>query len=391
MHSGHWAPDQSSVMPMIPDPLHVSFKTRSRHLLIDSRHRRNKDTNSNYRVFFGVRDEDGTTIGETIKNVISINVISAEIPRTADNIIDGRNFLRIELLGATHTVTVACGLYLTETAITTAIVDALNNLRGSDGSLLTDADLQPVHFDVDQTSQNRMRIYCSHEFSVIVDDGSDVEKCLAYQLGFVTVSASPAEAVANDDTGPVDSGTFPYMLEALRFTNLMPRPYVDVSIPEVPRIGTKLTNNTGSRVVARIPLGSMPGGSQHYEPHTAQLIRSTFNPITLTSLTIQLSGSDGVPYDSRDTPHTLSLELLYLADPLVEQPAKPVPQTPSSIIVVEDEKSRVHHWLARHKFSIALFASGAIVTLYVIGRLRKIAHFASMRHTFGGSSLRVGI
>ena len=25
------------------------------------------------------------------------------------------------------------------------------------------------------------------------------------------------------------------MIEALRFTNLMPRPYVDISIPEVPR------------------------------------------------------------------------------------------------------------------------------------------------------------
>ena len=109
--SAQWSLDDAPIMPGKPDARHVSFTTRSRHLLVDSRHRRPQDTAEDYRVFFGVREEQGATVGETIRNAVSVNVVSAEIPRTADNIIEGRNTLSVNILGSTRTLRVPRGLY----------------------------------------------------------------------------------------------------------------------------------------------------------------------------------------------------------------------------------------------------------------------------------------
>lgn len=375
---GQWSLDEGVLLPDVPDPEHVSFMTQSRHLLVDSRHRRPQDRSDNYRIFFGVRQEENSTFGEIIRNVVSVNVISAEIPRTADNIIDGRNVLAVNVLGSQYVVSVTRGLYLSETAINTALMDAFNAIVDSNGNPLADASGNMIQFDVEQTTQNRLRVYCSHAFNIVVNaaDQNNVELTLAFQLGFVTASATAAPTVQNDNAGPVDNTTFPFMVESLRFTNLMPRPYVDISIPEIPRIGTKLTNNNANRVLARVPLGNVPGGSQHYEPTAAQLIHSKFHPITLTHLTIQLLGSDGLPYDSRDTPHTLSIEIKYLADPIVKPPPKQVPQRPSDIVVVETETERAQTWFDKHKTSVILATTGAIVTFYVVGKVRRLVRGA---------------
>ena len=106
-----------------------------------------------------------------------------------------------------------------------------------------------------------------------------------------------------------------YSVVATRFTNLMPNAYVDVVVPELPPLGTKMSNSVGvgaRRVLARVPLASTPGGSQHFQPNETQLLRTHFSPITLSYLTIELFGSDGEPYDSRDTPHSLTIELVEL-------------------------------------------------------------------------------
>ena len=386
MPGGQWSLDESAIMPDNPDPEHVSFMTQSRHMLIDSRHRRPKDSSDNYRIFFGVREEENATFGEIIRNVVSVNVISAEIPRTADNIIADRNTLTVNVLGSDYAVTVTRGLYLSETAINTALMDALNTITDSSGNALVDASGNDVQFDVEQTTQNRLRVYCSHTFNIVVGatDQNNLELTLAFQLGFATASATAAPVMSNDDAGPVDSSTFPFMIESLRFTNLMPRPYVDISIPEIPRIGTKLTNNNASRVLARVPLGNVPGGSQHYEPTATQLIHSRFHPITLTHMTIQLTGSDGLPYDSRDTPHTLSIEVKYLADPIVKPPPKPVPQTPSDIVVVETEKERTQTWLERNRTSIILASTGAVLTFYVVGKLKRLVRVSPKPFGYSG-------
>ena len=181
-------------------------------------------------------------------------------------------------------------------------------------------------WDAEFTMQSRLRIYCNLTFTLL-------NTTLARQLGFFVESASAdaeRHAEANDGAGAVSTADgFNFMMEVQRFTNLMPRSYVDIVVPELPPIGTKTTNSAAtSRVVARIPLGGTPGGSQYYQPQPHQLLRTQFHPITLPFFTVQLVGSDGEPYDSRDTPHTLSFELVQLSDP---EPPPPEPPDPNPV------------------------------------------------------------
>ena len=122
---GQWYTDRN---PSTEAPL-LQYHTVTRHLLVDSTHKREEDASYNYRVYFGVTKEDSTSIAERMKNIVSLNVISAEIPRTADNIIKGRNtFLLSYDSGAAMTVRLTPGLYLSQAAYLGEVGNALNEL-----------------------------------------------------------------------------------------------------------------------------------------------------------------------------------------------------------------------------------------------------------------------
>lgn len=129
-----------------------------------------------------------------------------------------------------------------------------------------------------------------------------------------------------------------------------------------------------SRVVARIPLGGAPGGSQYYQPQPHQLLRTQFHPITLPFFTVQLVGSDGEPYDSRDTPHTLSFELVQLSDPEPPPPEPPRvvkrPEDVSDGAQLDAPPTYVDTWLAQNKWNVLAATGGALGTLYLWMRLR---------------------
>ena len=60
-----------------------NFNTVTKHILIDSSHRRSTDPSYNYKVYFGVRDESHAA--ERLKNVISINVCLLYTSEAADD------------------------------------------------------------------------------------------------------------------------------------------------------------------------------------------------------------------------------------------------------------------------------------------------------------------
>ena len=126
---GTWALDRD----VVDKRTRVRYKQRVRHLLIDSTHRPAGSSGHEYRVELGGADNK-----QIAKNVVSMNLIHAEIPRTADNIIEGRHMLHVRALsdasrpithgsgeggdvaavarssaeGDVRTVTLAPGLYL---------------------------------------------------------------------------------------------------------------------------------------------------------------------------------------------------------------------------------------------------------------------------------------
>ena len=387
-----WATDRSQINA---SKRPVSFTSIQRHILIDSDHRPAGSSVYDYRVYFGFHNQQVQSQSERIRNVTSINCISAEIPRTADNIIDGRNhfYIRMEssaqiyrqnpLDGSTTaTVTLTSGLYYTEADIITELNNQLQALNVTDGQA---NDSSYSHFTAEITPQNRLRIYCQnqasgpHGFEILATTDTNattdtIRKTLAYQLGLVTGLQTSSKASPDPTTGMVATSTYPNMIEAARFTNLMPRSYVDLVIPEIPFIGTKLTNSPRvGRVIARIPLGSTPGGSQHYEPTTSLVLDTQFHPVSLAHITVQLFGSDGEFYESRDTPHFICLQIAQLSDPLIAHPKRqPREIVPIDLKVDPEVAERPLSFVDEHWWTIAGVTAGAAATVLAIMRLKSI-------------------
>ena len=342
--------------------------------MIDSSHRRPQDSNHDYRVYFGVPDDTGATSrGDTFRNVVAVNVIDAEIPRTADNIIAGQNTINVRVDGVDYYATVQHGLYLDVPAVSAVLLDAFQAMGAVDASGVS------VAWDVEVDARSRLRVYASHAFTIVADPA---HIAFPFQLGLT--SAASVISTTNDGTGVASPVTFPFMIESARFTNLMPRSYVDVVIPQVPRFGTKLTNSPGQaaeRVIARIPLGSTPGGAEHYEPGETLLLRDHFAPITLPYITIQLFGSDGLPYDSRDTPHRIALEVVELDDPLIpDPPPPPPPQAPTNVEVNITNADIPVNWFDENKWNLVFATTGTLLTIYIFNRLREMIWQPSTGH-----------
>lgn len=333
----------------------LDFKTITRHILIDSTHKQTHETSYKYKVHFGVRGEDSHA-AEKMKNIISINVLNAEIPRTADNIISGRNSFEINIYGTSHLVTLTHGLYLSSSSYLNEIETALNNL-------------QIATFIVSLSDSSRLKISSDTEFYLSRGSAHPNDSVL-FQWGII-------DAVGNDATSHNDADdTLGHVVVSKRYTNMMPRSFVDIVIPEVPTIGTKLTNGPKvGRVMARIPLHGQPGGSQLYEPNETQLLRQFFNPISLTGLTVMLVDNYGEPYDTRDTPHTISLEIIQLGDPVPLK--KKRPKLPDQVPLLNPGETVVLPWWEDFKWPLISVSTGALLTFWIVGKIQELVRNAT--------------
>ena len=334
----------------------LDFKTITRHILIDSTHKQSYEKSYKYKVHFGVQGDESHA-SEKMKNIVSVNILNAEIPRTADNIIEGRNVFYIIINGNEHVVTLPPGLYLSSASYVNIIDNALNNL-------------EVATFAVALLDSSRLKISSDVDFTLSRGSISTMDSVL-FQWGII-------DATGVDISSQIDSNdSLGKIVVSQRYTNMMPRSFVDIVIPEIPTIGTKLTNGPRvGRVMARIPLHRQPGGSQLYEPNESQLLRHFFSPISLTSLTVMLIENYGEPYDARDTPHTISLEVIQLGDPVTVPPKKKRPKLPEQVPISSSDTVLIPWW-EDFKWPLLSVSAGALVTFWIVGRIQELIRNAT--------------
>jgi len=244
------------------------------------------------------------SIGRTLKNVHSIEVLYAEIPNLYYNIYEGANTFQIVAAGAPYTMTIPPGNYSNQT-IAAAMNNALTQVSFTVGGLSNMSDL--FQFAVDDAKNQLMM---QEKLSATLPGGcAIVASTWPYTLGWLN-DLSFTSTVTNN----------------IRYTGgilrLSAEPCIYLSIKELGTRGSRYTFGSNSLSSVHIDADHVltrfqTSGSvnymnffnnelnmheQHFDPNP---------PLHLHQLTIQFLHSDGTFIDFNSFDHSMHLRVIY--------------------------------------------------------------------------------
>lgn len=280
---GQIAPEASQIHNVIPRSSR-NIKTHSQkipHILaIDSRDR-NSDiypNSNNYRVPLPL-----------YKDIVSIELISAEIPNTEYNINSSNNQIYFDDSGSTVIATIPVGFYTI-----TDLLTAISTEMTATGSQAYTATLDPL--------TNKITITAAAPWSFLFYGGVELYNTTNRSV-YLPNSIGPIIGYnINDLTGATSyTGTKPY--------NLLGTSYILLCIPELENIET--FDSHAASAFAKISM-DVPRGEIKYYTAEEKLLIKYFSPKKgkLSNMTIKFKKYDGTLYDFNGQENSLTFRII---------------------------------------------------------------------------------
>ena len=257
------------------------------HLSIDSRERDTKiypDPN-NYKI---VLNNNGN-----ILNINSIRVIEVFIPHSEYTINNTNN--KIEVMyddGNIHVYTIEPQFIDSGHSLQHALRHASNDVGGNLNVILE------INFNED-LNKIELNSLTASEYTILFESGNCSKQTPREVIGFLN-----NDIVINKIDKIGDN-----------VINLHHTKYIDLVIPEIPNISNKLMikNDLNTYVLKRIPMIAGFGEVNHYfAPEDS--VYNYFNPMNITSFTMQLFNDKGDIYNSNGENNYITFEITMLAD-----------------------------------------------------------------------------
>jgi len=257
---------------------------------------------NNYHVSSGFKTSNYVATFADIKNVIGIQLKSANIRIPQYNVNNTNNIIWYND-GSDHTITINPGYYtVTELAaafsVTTgSLPNKSHRVTYSSGApTFSSVTYYDANSDIGTSGKQGLLFKLVHSTPIkILWNHDNITKGAARLLGFNPI----------DDTSTV---TTHYSVKPPDFS----QHYVDLCIPEIPGIACKRIIRGGGEqyIIHRIPLTSSTGEYEYYEPDIYEV--NYFTPVKLDKLTIQLFSEYGEEFDSNNTENSFEFEFTCL-------------------------------------------------------------------------------
>lgn len=291
----------SAHLPLLLEPRDLVVH----HVLIDSSHREAVDTNYDYHAYMG---REGI-----LKNVVSINLLSAVVPHRDNNVRTDANTIHLYEYYANEgnlerrvSATVAPGFYATVANFMLALRAALFNAV-RDPPLASANDRPQYEVLLLENSHARIRVSpgASGAAISVMPLFDDDRRSVLYKLGY------DARHPNFDAEAPALHATSAWISN--RLVDISSTDYVDIDIPDLPSAGLKMTTQN-RRIFARIPMTRNLDRNVH-DLTERHVLRRHFHPINLEKVRIQLFDQYGQHFENNGADHSIDLEVICLAAP----------------------------------------------------------------------------